>query len=274
MVPSFFRHLSLRMKVYLNLALLCAALGTVSVLANWCIATVANLSEQALKKASRQAALASDVAEFTLECRRYEKDVFLNIRTPALRENYVKDWRNAFAQLTAAVEAFRDEAAAEDDQAAARKWTRLAGQYQEALQGVFRGVNEGTIRTPEQANEALTPFKESIRDLTELGRETSRRKIAEARQAENDLLEATFFFKTLILFVSLAAGIGCLIWCSLLAIDLVRPISALREAARRVRDGDPYTRVDLQRDDELGQLADCFNEMTAQLRERASQKDG
>ena len=270
MVPNFFQHLSLRAKVYLNLGLLYAVLGVIAVLAHWCLATTAHVSENALRTSGQQAALAAQVAELTLQCRRFEKDVFLNVRTAANRASYEKDWREAFAQLTTAMEEFRSIATTPEDQEAAQLWARDAEQYRLALEQVFAGVQKGTMQTPEQANAAITPFKNSIRDLTTQSMETSRRKREQARQAERDLAAMAAFFKTLILIVTVTAMVGALVWTTLMALDLLRPIAALCEAARRVGQGDLYPRVDLNRSDELGQLADCFNQMTAQLRERSS----
>jgi methyl-accepting chemotaxis protein len=269
MVPQFFRHLSLRAKVYLNVALLCTVLGAVAVLSHWCLATTANISEKALRFAGQLAAVAAKVAEWTLQCRRFEKDVFLNIRTEATRAQYEKDWRNAFEQLVAAIAEFRAAATSDEDVRTAKEWAADAEQYRLALEHVFAGVKSGSVQTPEQANAAIAPYKNSIRNLTTSSTEVSDRKMEQARQAERDLVDMTAFFKTLILIVVVSAGIGFLIWAILLALDLLRPIKALCEAARRVGQGDLYPQLDLNRSDELGELATSFNQMTAQLRERA-----
>jgi len=49
---------------------------------------------------------------------------------------------------------------------------------------------------------------------------------------------------------------------------VVRPLGALRDAARRVSEGDFAVRVDLPSRDEIGDLARAFNVMTAAVRER------
>jgi methyl-accepting chemotaxis protein len=272
MVPAFFRQLSLRSKLYLNLGLLCAVLGTVATLASWGMSLSAQLGREALKTSVRQADLAARVAEWTLQCRRFEKDVFLNVHDPAAHENYKKDWLDAFARLTATIEAFRAAAPGTEDQAAARAWEAAAENYQQAMRHIFDGVQDGSIRTPVQANEAVIPFKDSIRELTVLATETSSRKMNEAHRTEDDVTNATLFLQYVMFGVTLAAVLACLVWCYFQTVDLTRPLAALCEAARRVGAGDLYARVDLQREDELGQLADCFNQMTANLREHAAEK--
>ncbi|HET6910479.1 MAG TPA: diguanylate cyclase [Mycobacteriales bacterium] len=66
----------------------------------------------------------------------------------------------------------------------------------------------------------------------------------------------------LLIAILLAALIG---W--LLARVVTRPLAELSDAAARVAGGDLETRIDVRSGDEVGRLADAFNEMTDELRE-------
>ena len=66
----------------------------------------------------------------------------------------------------------------------------------------------------------------------------------------------------LLVAILLAALIG---W--LLARVVTRPLSELSDAAARVAGGDLDTRISVRSSDEVGRLADAFNEMTDELRE-------
>ncbi len=268
MLPTIYRRLSLRGKLYLGLGTLCLLAGLISVLAGWCLSVVAGLSRDQLTAAASQAQAASRVALETLQCRRFEKDVFLNLHDPAARDGYVREWRDAFTRLRAALQDFEGGAASADDRAAAAQAAADVGPYGDAMRRVLDGIAGGSIATPAQANGVLAPDKDHIRDLTKTAIDTAQRKAEEARQAQADLNEATTFFKALILIVTLAGVASCLACSYALARDLLGPIAALSTAARRVAAGDWYARVDLHRDDELGTLADCFNDMVAHVRER------
>ena len=68
------------------------------------------------------------------------------------------------------------------------------------------------------------------------------------------------------LWISLLAivlGAGAAVW---LAQYIARPIRALRDAAERVGEGDLDQQVDIDANDEMGQLADAFNAMVADIR--------
>jgi adenylate cyclase len=74
---------------------------------------------------------------------------------------------------------------------------------------------------------------------------------------------------------TVVAGFGVAITFSLVLVialsqSFVQPVSDLVAATRRVADGDLTARVPLVSNDELGQLAKGFNEMTAGLAERAA----
>lgn len=269
MTPSFLQRLSLRAKLYLNLGALCLLLGIVSVFANFALSIAAAQSKETLRTTVRQADLASQVTQFTLECRRYEKDQFLNVRDVGVRENYTKKWHEAFDGLTAAIAEY--EAAPGDGRETAVNWSSDATQYRQAMESFFRGVTDKTIQNPEQANALLTPFKNPIRKLTDSSVDTARTKMIQARDAQHALAGAVAFLQWLILTVTVAAAVGSVVWSYFLAADLLRPINALSAAALRFGEGDLYARVDLHREDELGKLADCFNQMTARIRERTGE---
>jgi signal transduction histidine kinase len=65
-----------------------------------------------------------------------------------------------------------------------------------------------------------------------------------------------------VLFVLMLVGIGS-IWR--FSRGMVRPIRRLRDSAQAVRAGDLTRRVPVDRQDEIGELAEAFNSMTAEL---------
>lgn len=87
-------------------------------------------------------------------------------------------------------------------------------------------------------------------------------ELAPARQLEQSILAIS----------ALALGLAALLAMTA-ARSVSRPVQELAAHTRRVADGDYATRLDLRREDELGQLADAFNRMTAGLAERDRVRD-
>ncbi len=70
-----------------------------------------------------------------------------------------------------------------------------------------------------------------------------------------------------IIFIQVIISIiVCLIAASRMSTFFSKPINTLSSAMRRFRKGDFDTKIDLDRDDEFGQLATGFNKMTGQLK--------
>ncbi|MCU6452622.1 HAMP domain-containing protein [Sphingomonas sp. A2-49] len=78
-------------------------------------------------------------------------------------------------------------------------------------------------------------------------------------------------FNAALLLVSLLI-VGIAVWAALAVADrLVRPVAELVDAARKVATGDLTARVpDPRRKDEVGTLANAFNQMTGRLQEQTS----
>jgi len=68
------------------------------------------------------------------------------------------------------------------------------------------------------------------------------------------------------------AGLSALVLGLLLTESLARPLRAVRDAARRIGSGELSYRVALNSDDELGDLAEAFNQMAADLEHNEQQR--
>ena len=71
----------------------------------------------------------------------------------------------------------------------------------------------------------------------------------------------------IIIFQAFIGVLLCLLVASRMSTSISRPISILTMAMKQFRKGDFDTKIELNREDEFGQLASGFNKMTAQLKE-------
>ena len=84
-------------------------------------------------------------------------------------------------------------------------------------------------------------------------------------QQESEVLEKERLFWQLAITVAAVAvlGVGALVW--LLTSRLIQPITDLTLAATNLSSGEWNQRVNISRNDELGTLANAFNQMAEQL---------
>jgi methyl-accepting chemotaxis protein len=261
----------LRVQLMLALGLLTVLTIGIAGAALWGIAAISASAEQAVAVDGRMSRLASQIAIQTLLARRYEKDVFLNIADAEPRSNADQQWQRADADLKQAIEAFAAVAATTEDQQQVAAWRMALSSYEESFAQVQRAITAGTLRTPQAANEALAPAKDSIRSLTDSALEVAQHKATAALQAEGAIEERVAAVTwQLLAIVALTVAIGAA-WSFIFPGRLMRPVVALQLATRRLADGDLTTRVDLSRTDELGLLATSFNDMAASLQTMTSQ---
>ena len=85
------------------------------------------------------------------------------------------------------------------------------------------------------------------------------RAVGVLEQAYVDAIQSSIWRATLI------ACLAALVLAFLFSRLITGPINNLRDSARRIRDGDLSQRVDVETNDELGELAVAFNDMAHQL---------
>jgi len=164
--------------------------AAVVMVALWSIADMRSSAHEAVAVDGQLSQLANDVATQTLESRRYEKDLFLNLADPHARADYQAKWQTTVTALDQAIAAFAATATTIDDRQQAANWQAQAAQYDEHFRQIAKMVDAGAITTPEAANAAFMPFKDNIRVLTESAVKLAERKTTLAL-ATSTMLEAT-----------------------------------------------------------------------------------
>jgi methyl-accepting chemotaxis protein len=184
---SVFRtRLGQRLHISIEFGLLLAMLVAILAIRPIGEAEIENLVDQ--KIADQQLNLfASDIVIQALLCRRFEKDMLLNLNNRDVRERYFERWNRASLALGEAIDGFGAAAVTEADRALAKEWRSESVAYQTAMLEILRAVDRGSITTPEQANTALTSAKESIRALTGTAMNVARDKEEAAMGSSNSV---------------------------------------------------------------------------------------
>jgi methyl-accepting chemotaxis protein len=105
---------------------------------------------------------AEDMREDVLELRRYEKDIFMNVGADALVQQYTEKWDRALLRLR--YDLARARSASSASQAMQlQQVTDWIAAYREAFARICDSISDGTIRTTQQANDAMGRFKSPVR---------------------------------------------------------------------------------------------------------------
>jgi hypothetical protein len=103
----------------------------------------------------------------SLLCRRFEKDIILNIHDENTRKMYQLQWEEAVERLNQAITGFEITAVGANDLEQVAAWRSSSTEYQEAVLQLLQAIDDGTITQPTEANQLLTSEKGSIRSLTD-----------------------------------------------------------------------------------------------------------
>ena len=122
---------------------------------------VRNLVKDTLASASAIQDHSADIQAAALQCRRYEKDYFLNIADPPDRNDYLVKWNSAWDSLSHHLELIESNWAHDTHLTVAdfEKYKQDIENYKRVFLEITTGVESGEITSAAEANRVIAPFK-------------------------------------------------------------------------------------------------------------------
>jgi signal transduction histidine kinase len=208
----------------------------------------------------------------TLQCRRYEKDMFLNLADRQTFEKYINLWAISVDSLTSAISRYRHHAITTRQIQDSEKWLATAVAYQQQVLLVIKKIQDGQINSPTQANEQLAPHKDIIRSLIDNGNTAFDNEFARSSSSGKELLHQTEQTRDLMMILLLGIVLFSMAVLIVIPHRLLGPIKQLDKAVCNLRDGDLSSRVDVhQTANEIGRLGLVFNQMAQELQNRQTE---
>ncbi len=264
---SIAKRLALGFGVILLLLLVVALAGY------WGMESVTHETVSMLRGDSKVSQLADEAKITTLELRRFEKDTLLNLDNKQVMQAYQDKWKTQLAQLqTLLTELSALVNTDEDKQLVAAMGTDLAV-YDRGVDGVVAGINDGTIKTPQQGNTKMIDVKDEIHRMENAATDLSEkhRKI----MAEKDVTITNFARQTglvmlgVVLITFAAATFVTFVVSRGITIPVKAMASHLGEMAQG--GGDLTKRIEISSQDEIGEMANSFNQFVKKLEEIISE---
>ncbi len=214
---------------------------------------------------------AQKVAATTLQCRRYEKDTFLNIGHVEVRRMYQKKWQDAFDEMAIALDNFHSHATNMDESEWESEWETKRNDYSKAYLGVVAAIDQGDLATPQEANQRMALHKDTIRSLTNAAASISQ-QIEDHQRGDLAAFQQSISGREgLLLVVSIFSLIAAAVGSSTLAKRLVEKIKTLTDGAHGLARGDLSTRISMPPGDEMGVIAQQLNAMAQAQKEHLEQ---
>jgi methyl-accepting chemotaxis protein len=229
----------------------------------WGMDSIARTADRVLAVDVVAADLSASIESGTLNLRRFEKDLFLNMGDATKQADYLQKWREAEDGLQTALAQLERLPLGGDSRDKIALLRKDLNGYELGLDKVREQIRVGTITTPGDANHAITPYKEDIRGLEEHARvfradhlDGTRERIAgQANQST-----------TIMAILCLVMAVLAIMLSFIISRSVTGPVSRVVGAADTIARGDLSAEVVVDRKDEIGQLQASMAQMTGSLR--------
>ena len=220
---SIAKRLALGFGVVLFLLLVVAVAGY------WGMESVTRETVSMLRGDSKISQLADEAKITTLELRRYEKDTLLNMDNKPVMQAYQEKWKGQLAQLRSTVSDLDSRVSSDGSKQLVAAMEREIAAYERGVDAVVAGINDGTIKTPQQGNAKVTEVKDEIHRMeaaaTDLS-EKHRKIMADKEETITAFARQTALVMFLVVLVTFIAATFVTIFVSR---GITRPVRAMAD---------------------------------------------
>ncbi len=259
------RNWNIGKRIAVGLGALLALLLAVGVVGLWGQGKLASDAIPQLLRTAEGDKLAAEAHIESLLLRRFEKDYFLNMGAPDKQAGYLKKWHQSFDLLGQHMN--RLEASATDAAGgkAIATMRQQVNEYSRGFEQVRQQQAAGTLRTPQEANQALGKYKDSIRQFEEVAEALvvqAAKMMAQTNAASS--VTATRV-RIAIVVVMIVALLGFAAVGFVLRRSVVPPILRVLHIAESIARGDLRQQIRGETSDEMGRLLNAMGEMSERL---------
>ncbi|MCM2319501.1 MAG: methyl-accepting chemotaxis protein [Pseudomonas sp.] len=208
---------------------------------------------------------AAEVRRLSLEGRRAEKDIFLNVNNPQAVRTYKQRWDDSQQALA---DTLKEGAALAPDEELRELYLKsgsLLDAYNSGFTGVFVRIDAGEITDPSIADMVFGQFNDEIQQLDELAAAIDQAALTRVGGASDQIAQQ--HRNALVGLLSFAAL--ALLIAVIMAVRITRsiavPLHHALEATRRVAEGDLTQTIFGNPNDETGLLLEAMSETNQKL---------
>src|SRR5579859_2280612 len=261
------KRLALGFGVVLFLLLVVAIAGY------WGMESVTRETVAMLRGDSKISQLADEAKISTLELRRFEKDTLLNMDNKPVMQSYQDKWKGQLGVIKATINDLDSRVTSDSSKQLVAAMSREIAAYERGVDGVVAGINDGTIKTPQQGNAKVTEVKDEIHRMeaaaTELA-DKHRKIMADKEETITAFARQTDLVMFTVVLITFATATFVTIVVSR---GITRPVKAMADHLGEMAQGggDLTKRIEIASHDEVGQMANSFNSFVKKLEEIISE---
>jgi len=264
---------SIAKRLALGFGIVLFLLLVVAVAGYWGMESVTRETVSMLRGDSKISQLADEAKITTIELRRFEKDTLLNIDKKVVMQSYQEKWKAQLAQLRSTVSELDSRVSSDSSKQLVAAMEREIATYERGVDAVVAGINDGTIKTPQQGNAKVTEVKDEIHRMeaaaTDLS-EKHRKIMDDTEETITDFARQTALVMFSVVLVTFIAATFVTMFVSR---GITRPVRSMADHLSEMAQGggDLTKRIEIVSHDEVGQMANSFNAVEKKLEEIISE---
>jgi methyl-accepting chemotaxis protein len=263
------KNMRIGKRLSLGFGLILALIAGVATAGYWGLERVAGLAHEILKVSSPLVEHSERARATTLGLRRFEKDYFLNIGSPDKEADYLAKWKDQKKRLEERLDELERLAQSESDREIVRSMRKDANSYEEGFQRVLAAIREGAVKTPQEANAAILPFKDPIHALEDTAYEFANKHSKAMESVDPMLAESVRRTNAIVFGVILVALLLAGVAGVVITRSITGPLAQAVRVAERVGAGEVDVLIEVDSQDETGLLLKSLQGMVASLKRMA-----
>jgi methyl-accepting chemotaxis protein len=258
------KNMSIGMRLAIGFGLIVVLLVAVALSGYWGLEGVTAETLKVLNGDAKVVVLAARVKATTLELRRYEKDTELNIDDPQTRNDYASKWKEQRQKIREVLAEFDKFQLSPEDRGTVKSMTEDLDVYEGGFTRVLNLIEQGKLRTPQDCNQTITQYKDSIHRLEAAASDLTNRHSEVLVPLVEQIAKTT---TTTIVIFSFTAIFVSIIITLVISRGITKPIQEVVHVVETISSGDLTKSVTVDRSDEIGRLFAAMAKMTGKLNE-------
>ena len=258
------KNMSIGTRLAIGFGLIVLLLVSIALSGYWGLEGVTAETLKVLNGDAKIVILAGRVKATTLELRRFEKDTELNMDDPQVRNDYAAKWREQRQKIRELLADFEKYQLPSEDRQAVKSMNEDLDSYEGGYTKVLNLIEQGKLRTPQEANQTITQYKDSIHRLEGFASDLTNRHSEVLVPLVEQIAKTT---TTTIVIFSIAAIFVSIIITLVISRGISKPIQEVVSVVETISSGDLTKSVTVDRSDEIGRLLAAMARMTGKLNE-------
>ena len=255
------QKLSIGTRLFTAFAIALAFVAIVAAAGQWALSTSTDTASHILNVDYAINSAANDAHIAGLDLRRFEKDVFLNMGEGRKQADYLAKFGGKLVTLEQFLQQMEKAGIDAKGRETIAEVRQDLKEYNAALQGIAADIEAKKIKTPQDANEALTPHKDRIRKIEDQLQELDDQSFLQMQEKKKTIIATEKNARQITFGVAGLALVFVVVVSFFITRSITRPILSVVNVAEKLAKGESGIAIEITGRDETATLMTSMQRM-------------